>query len=228
MDLIHIRGRGVASNPRNRFERLEYQPDPEAMDPDDPAPCTELLRDPTRTVITRNSSPDVPFDASLNPYRGCEHGCVYCYARPFHEYLGFSAGLDFETKILVKEDAPELLRRELSLPRWEPQVIAISGVTDAYQPAERRLGVTRRCLEVLTEFRNPVVVVTKNHLVTRDIDLLCALARFGAAAVMLSVTTLENDLQRVMEPRTSIPRADWPRSKRWLARASPWASWSRR
>ncbi|MGH7545805.1 MAG: PA0069 family radical SAM protein, partial [Gemmatimonadota bacterium] len=142
---------------------------------------------------------------SLNPYRGCEHGCVYCYARPTHEYFGLSAGLDFETKIFVKEDAPELLRKELSSPRWEPQVIVMSGVTDPYQPIERRLAITRRCLEVLEEFRSPVAIITKNHLVTRDIDLLARLAECKAASVTLSITTLDSDLQRVLEPRTCTP-----------------------
>jgi len=130
---------------------------------------------------------------------------MYCYARPTHEYLGLSAGLDFESKILVKEAAPELLRKELSSPRWEPKVLSMSGVTDPYQPVEKKLRLTRRCLEVLAEFRNPVVIVTKNHLVTRDIDLLSELARHGAAAVTVSLTTLDDDLRRVMEPRTSQP-----------------------
>src|SRR5690606_3213267 len=133
-----------------------------------------------RSIIARNESPDVGFDASINPYRGCSHGCIYCYARPTHEYLGLSAGLDFETRIFVKEDAPALLRRELSSPRWEPQVLVLCGVTDAYQPIERKLGLTRRCLEGLAEFRNPVGIVTKNHLVTRGVDLLQELARHGA------------------------------------------------
>ena len=177
----------------------------EGIDPEDPAPETQFFKDPSRSLITANDSPDVGFEASVNPYRGCEHGCIYCYARPTHEYLGFSAGLDFETKILVKEDAPELLRRELSSPRWKPQVLAISGVTDPYQPVERRLKLTRRCLEVLAEFRNPVVIITKNHLVTRDLDLLGELARHEAAAVYLSVTTLDARLARTMEPRTSHP-----------------------
>ena len=128
-------------------------------------------------MIAYNDSPDVGFDASVNPYRGCEHGCIYCYARPTHEYLGFSAGLDFETRILVKEDAPELLRKELASPKWKPQVVAMSGVTDCYQPIERRLKLTRRCLEVFAEFRNPVAIVTKNHLVTRDADILKDLAQ---------------------------------------------------
>jgi DNA repair photolyase len=206
MEPIEIRGRGSASNPKNRFERLEYAPDPEARDPEDPGPRTVLLRDTTRTILARNDSPDVGFDVSINPYRGCEHGCIYCYARPTHEYLGFSAGLDFESRILVKERAPALLRSELSSRRWRPEPIGLSGVTDPYQPVERRLRVTRGCLEVLVEFRNPVAVITKNHLVTRDIDLLGELARFDAVVVNLSVTTLDESLQRVMEPRTSTPR----------------------
>ncbi|MBA2243585.1 MAG: PA0069 family radical SAM protein [Gemmatimonadetes bacterium] len=205
MELYKIQGRGVAENPPNRFETLEFLPDDEAREPDDPGPRTRFFRDTTRTIIARNNSPDVGFDVSINPYRGCEHGCVYCYARPTHEWLGFSAGLDFETKILVKEDAPELLRRELSSPRWKPTTLALSGVTDPYQPAERRLRLTRRCLEVLAEFRNPVAIITKNHLVTRDLDLLGELARHRAAMVNLSITSLDAELQRVMEPRTSTP-----------------------
>lgn len=199
------RGRGAASNPPNRFEPLAVIPDGVAADPDDPAPRTRLLRDASRSIIATNSSPDLAYDATLNPYRGCEHGCIYCYARPYHEYLGFSAGLDFETTILVKPDAPALLRRTLASPRWRPRPIGLSGVTDPYQPAERRLRLTRRCLEVLAEFRNPVGVVTKNHLVTRDIDLLAELASFQATAVHLSITTLRPELQRVLEPRTSTP-----------------------
>jgi DNA repair photolyase len=200
-----FRGRGTSLNPKNRFDRLAYEVDEDLPDEERPAPRTELLRDVSRSIIATNDSPDVGFDASINPYRGCVHGCVYCFARPTHEYLGFSSGLDFETKILVKEDAPELLQKELSSPRWRPRVLALSGVTDAYQPIERRLGITRRCLEVLAEFRNPVMVVTKNHLVTRDVDLLAGLARHEAAAVFLSVTSLRQDVQRIMEPRTSSP-----------------------
>jgi DNA repair photolyase len=202
---IPIRGRGAAGNPPNRFEKLAYEPDSDLLDEDAPSPKTEFFKDPSRSLIAYNSSPDVGFEASVNPYRGCEHGCIYCYARPTHEYLGFSAGLDFETKILVKEDAPELLRRELSSPGWRPQTIAISGVTDPYQPIERRFELTRRCLEVLLEFRNPAVIITKNHLVTRDIELLARLAEHNAIGVCLSVTTLDPDLARVMEPRTSTP-----------------------
>jgi DNA repair photolyase len=371
-----IRGRGAAENPPNRFVPLAYEPDLEGVDPDAPAPKTLFFKDDSRSIITYNDSPDVGFEASLNPYRGCEHGCVYClagetlilmadgntkpleavrageriygtvrqgwnrryvttrvlahwalekpayritledgteliasgdhrfltergwksvvgteqgkdrrphltasnklmgvgmfaapprkdqdyadpailrkrsiegqavkrnaklrvlsveplgvrplfdittgtgdfiangvvshncYARPTHEYLGFSAGLDFETRILVKEDAPALLRRELGAPSWMPRVLALSGVTDPYQPIEKRLCLTRRCLEVLAEFRNPVAIITKNHLVTRDLDLLQELARHGACAVFLSITTLRTEIYRVMEPRTSHP-----------------------
>lgn len=202
-----IRGRGAAENPTNRFERIAYERDADWNEPDDPAPKTQFYRDSSESLITYNTSPDVGFSASINVYRGCEHGCVYCYARPYHEYLGFSAGLDFETKIMVKENAPELLRRELSSPKWKPQVLAMSGVTDPYQPVERRLKLTRRCLEVLAEFRNPVGIVTKNYLVTRDIDLLRELAKHNAAAVFVSVTTLNDDLARKMEPRTATPAA---------------------
>jgi DNA repair photolyase len=199
-----IKGRGAIGNPRNRFETIEIERDEEVPGPERVE--TELLRDTSRSVIAYNDSPDVGFSASVNPYRGCEHGCVYCYARPFHEYLGFSAGLDFESKILVKENAPELLRKELSSPKWKPQTLAMSGVTDCYQPAERRLEVTRRCLEVLAEFRNPVGVITKNELVTRDIDILQELAAHDAAVVMLSITTLDPEVARRMEPRASHPR----------------------
>jgi DNA repair photolyase len=201
----HRHGRGAPANPPNRFVPLWYSRDQEWDEAEDPALETLFFHDTSRSIIAYNDSPDVGFDASINPYRGCEHGCVYCYARPTHEYLGFSAGLDFESRILVKEDAPELLRRELSSPRWKPQVLAISGVTDAYQPIERRLQLTRRCLQVLAEFRNPVVIITKNHLVTRDVDVLRELAQYQAARVFLSVTTLDGHLGRVMEPRASHP-----------------------
>ena len=199
-----LRGRGAAGNPANRFEPIHYVADRED---EETRPDTRLYKDASRTILAQNQSPDVGFEFSINPYRGCEHGCVYCYARPYHEYLGFSAGLDFETRILVKEDAPQLLRQELMSPKWKPQTIAISGVTDAYQPAERRLGLTRSCLEVLVEFGNPAAVVTKNYLVTRDADLLSELAAKDAASVNLSVTTLDARLQRTMEPRASTPTA---------------------
>jgi DNA repair photolyase len=198
-----IHGRGASWNPQNRFETIEYVRDEEAEE--QPAPNTLFLRDPTRTIIAHNDSPDVGFESSINPYRGCEHGCIYCFARPTHEYLGFSAGLEFESKILVKEDAPELLREELMSPRWKPHLIAISGVTDAYQPIERKLQITRRCLEVLAEFRNPTCIITKSHLVTRDIDVLQELAKYDAVSVNLSVTTLDPALANIMEPRASTP-----------------------
>ncbi len=199
--------RGAAHNPPNRFEKIVLERDPD-WDPElDPLPRTQFLKDRSSTIIAYNDSPDVGFEASINPYRGCEHGCIYCYARPFHEYLGFSSGLDFETKIMVKENAPVLLREELSSPKWRPQVIAISGVTDCYQPVERRLKLTRACLQVLAEFRNPVGIVTKNFLVTRDIDVLSELARHNAAAVFISLTTLDTGLRKLMEPRTSPPAA---------------------
>jgi DNA repair photolyase len=199
-----IQGRGAASNPKNRFHEIEVERE-EWVDAEDPAPRTRFYRDPTRTIIATNDSPDVGFEASVNPYRGCENGCIYCYARPFHEYLDLSPGLDFETKIFVKEDAPALLRKELTARAWTPKVLVMSGVTDPYQPVERRLGITRGCLEVLAEFRNPVAIITKSDLVTRDIDLLAELAVHGAAAVNLSITTLSKDLKRVMEPRAALP-----------------------
>lgn len=205
MDTSSLKGRGAADNPHNRFELIRYEPLDDG-DPDErPSPKTQFFRDTTRTIIATNDSPDIIFDASINPYRGCEHGCIYCYARPYHEYLGFSIGLDFETKIMVKEDAPALLRKELNSKKWKPQILGISGVTDAYQPIERRLQITRQCLEVLAEFRNPVTVVTKNRLVTRDIDLLGELAKHQAANVAIAVTTLDAELAHIMEPRATAP-----------------------
>jgi DNA repair photolyase len=199
-----LRGRGAVRNPPNRFEPIAFEPDPETAGEDTPL-RTRYYRDTTRVVIARNNSPDVGFDFSINPYRGCEHGCIYCYARPTHEYFGLSAGLDFETRIFVKEDAPELLRTELAATKWKPATIAMSGVTDPYQPIERKLELTRRCLQVLADFRNPVGIVTKNHLVARDVDLLAEMAGDNAARVMVSITTLDPELQRLMEPRTSSP-----------------------
>jgi DNA repair photolyase len=200
-----LHGRGSASNPKNRFESIERIPE----EPDDgdaiSSPNTQFLTDTSKSIIAYNDSPDVGFNASVNAYRGCEHGCVYCYARPTHEYLGFSSGLDFETKIMVKEDAPELLRKELSGPKWKPQVLALSGVTDCYQPVEKKRQITRRCLEVIAEFRNPVVIITKNYLVTRDIDILSDLAEHQCVGVTLSLTTLDPKLAAVMEPRASSP-----------------------
>lgn len=201
-----LRGRGAAGNPPNRFETLRLERG-ENWDPEeDSSPKTRFLRDLSQTIITYNDSPDIPFNASINCYRGCEHGCSYCYARPTHEYLGFSAGLDFESKIMVKENAPELLRKELSSPKWKPQELAMSGVTDCYQPIERKLQLTRRCLAVLAEFRNPVSIITKNALVTRDLDLLRELAAHRAVHVNISITTLDAELARKLEPRAASPR----------------------
>ena len=178
-----IKGRGASSNPANRFESVEYDRDIDWNPEEDAAPRTQILRDSSQSIITYNDSPDVGFNAGINVYRGCEHGCAYCFARPTHEYLGFSAGLDFESKIMVKENAPELLRKEMMSSRWKPQVLGMSGVTDCYQPLDRKLQLTRRCLEVLAEFRNPVCIITKNFLVTRDVDYLAELARFDALAL---------------------------------------------
>jgi len=211
---VPIRGRGVVGNPTNRFERIDCVAD---VDPEelgeyagelvDPRRLgTEFFVDLSRSIIATNNSPDVGFDASINPYRGCEHGCAYCYARPTHEYLGWSAGLDFEAKILVKRDAAVLLRRELASAKWVPRVLGLSGVTDPYQPVERRLRITRGVLEVLAECRNPVGIVTKNHLVTRDVDLLAQLAAHNAVRVCISICSLDAGLTRVLEPRTSHPQ----------------------
>ena len=209
-----IHGRSASWNPANRFEKLHVDlgdVDVVQVDPMDgeekPRRQTQFFRDGTKTIIARNNSPDVGFETSLNPYRGCEHGCIYCFARPTHEYLGFSAGLDFESKIMVKFEAPRLLEAELTSPGWKPQTLVMSGVTDPYQPIERKLRITRGCLEVLAKFRNPVAIITKNRLVTRDIDLLGELAGYGAAAVNVSVTSLDPGVQRVLEPRTSSPSA---------------------
>ena len=205
-NLITIKGRGAAENPANRFEPIEYVPDLDVYDPDEePAPRTLVFRDTTKHIIARNNSPDVGFEFSINPYRGCEHGCIYCYARPTHEYFGLSAGLDFETKIFAKPDAAVLLRKELSAPKWRGDLIAISGVTDCYQPLERKLQITRSCLEVLLEFRNPTALITKNHLITRDVAVLREMAAYDGVGVSVSVTSLRNEVQSVMEPRTSVP-----------------------
>ena len=201
-----IRGRGVSRNLLNRFDEIDYIDDYEHADPETHAPKTQFIPDASKSIISRNDSPDVGFNTSVNPYRGCEHGCCYCFARPTHEYLGMSAGLDFETKIMVKERAPELLREELHHPKWTPQVLLLSGVTDPYQPVEKRLRITRGCLEVLRDYRNPVAIITKNRLVARDADLLQELAGYGAAAVFVSVTTLNLSLNRSLEPRSSSPK----------------------
>ncbi len=202
--------RGAGVNPPNRFLHTHRSADPDAIDLDpaeEPDPQTQFIPDLAQSILSRNDSPDVGFTWSLNPYRGCEHGCAYCYARPTHEYLGYNAGLDFESRILVKHHAAQLLRSELAKPSWQPALIALSGVTDCYQPVERRLQITRACLAVLAEFRNPVTLITKNALVQRDIDHLAELARHNAVAVCISLTTLDPQLRSLLEPRASPPAA---------------------
>jgi DNA repair photolyase len=208
--------RATKSNPPNRFERLAIVPDPDQSGvtrvsgvpgPDGTPDPTLYFRDASRSLITRNDSPDVPFTYSLNPYRGCEHGCIYCYARPTHEFLGLSAGLDFESRIFVKERAPELLRDELRRRSWKGDPLAMSGVTDPYQPVERQLRLVRRCLELMADYGQPVTIVTKSALVTRDTEVLAELSRQQAAHVCLTITTLDEGLRRALEPRAATADA---------------------
>lgn len=202
-------GRGASVSPGNRFERVHLADDFEQLEPDDIGErrvATEFLPNATGRLIAENNSPDIPFRYSVNPYRGCEHGCAYCYARPGHEYLGMNAGIDFETRIVVKYDAPQALRAELAAPRWRGESITFSGVTDCYQPAERRLELTRGCLQVALEARQAIGIITKNALVARDVDLLAALAKENLAHVFVSVTSLDQELTRQLEPRTSAPQ----------------------
>ena len=201
------RGRGARSNASGRFERdvVEAADDGwESLGSLD-AFKTDVREDATRSIIARNDSPDISFDRSINPYRGCEHGCVYCYARPSHCYLGHSAGLDFETILYAKSNAAELLRAELAAPRYLPQTIALGANTDPYQPIERERRITRGVLEVLSETKHPVGIVTKSALVTRDIDILAPMAAEGLAKVAISVTTLDRHVARAMEPRAATP-----------------------
>ena len=206
-------GRGSSLTPPNRFESLSHQADFEQLAADDELLAPErrvptvFLPDNAATIIRENDSPDIPFRYSINPYRGCEHGCAYCYARPTHETLGFNAGLDFETKVLVKHDAVALLRKELNHRRWECEPIMMSGVTDCYQPAERRYMLTRGILEVLLEARQPVCMITKNSLILRDLDLIRQLAEHQLSSVAVSITTLDAELARTLEPRTAAPAA---------------------
>jgi len=202
-----IKGRGSTFNIPNRFEKLHLEPLP--IEHDDEVGIrsipTVFYLDSSKSILSKNDSPDLPFTYSINPYRGCEHGCIYCYARPSHEYLGFSAGLDFETKIMVKMKAPELLEEALGRKSWEPQVVAFSGNTDCYQPVERKLQLTRKCLEVFLKYRNPVGLITKNASVLRDVDILQEMARLNLIHIMISITSLDERLIRKMEPRTSTP-----------------------
>jgi len=224
---MEIKGRGALSNKEGRFARREIEPDGDALDAallegDSPAPpATELHVDAARTIIARNQSPDIGFSQSINPYRGCEHGCIYCYARPSHAYLDLSPGRDFETKIFYKPNAVELLRGELAAPGYEVSPIALGTNTDPYQPVERQLRVTRGILELLLELRHPVTIVTKGGLILRDLDVLERLAAQRLAAVMVSVTTLDDDLKRKLEPRTAGPRLRLKMIRELAARGVP-------
>ncbi|HKW38511.1 MAG TPA: PA0069 family radical SAM protein, partial [Burkholderiales bacterium] len=203
MDKPAIKGRGAPDNPRGRFERLERRRDDD--DQPDPHPHTVITLQQARSIISRNDSPDLPFRQSINPYQGCEHGCVYCYARPTHSYLGLSPGLDFETKLFGKENAAELLRAELSRPDYRPELISLGANTDPYQPAERRHRITRGILEVLLEFHHPVGIVTKGSLIERDLDLLGPMAEEGLVQVFISIGTLDGEIARTLEPRAAAP-----------------------
>lgn len=203
------KGRGAQHNPHNRFKRFEYEPDDAYLEycrleeETDPAKRTRYIEVFPKTVLSKNDSPDVPFNYSINPYQGCEHGCTYCYARNSHEFWGYSAGLDFERVILVKKEAPKILETRFRSGKWKPQMIAFSGNTDCYQPAERRFGITRQMLELFWEYRHPVGIITKNSLILRDLDLLKKLNEKNLLRVSLSITTLNEDVRRVMEPRTA-------------------------
>ncbi len=204
--LAGFKGRGSSFNTPNRFEKLHFEPlEVEDENEEEKKLPTQYFKDSSKTILAKNDSPDIPFTYSINHYRGCEHGCIYCYARPSHEYLGFSAGLDFETKIMVKEDAPELLEETFQKKSWQPQMISLSGNTDCYQPLERKLHITRNLLKVFLKYRNPVGVITKNALITRDIDILKELAELHLVGTIISITSLDDKLIQKMEPRTSLP-----------------------
>ncbi|MFM2093353.1 MAG: hypothetical protein RIS70_477 [Planctomycetota bacterium] len=219
--LPRAKGRGSQFNPKPRFQRLALHADLQSEPGDDQEPLesdgapatgartvpTEYFLDDAKSVVSENASPDIPFRYSLNPYRGCAHGCSYCFARPTHEYYDLSAGLDFEAKIFVKQRAPELFRDWLARDRYEPETVAISGVTDCYQPIERQLELTRRCLQVALEARQPIAIVTKNALVTRDVEILREMAALQLVKVAISITSLDQSLIKLMEPRTGSPAA---------------------
>ena len=208
---VHQKGRGALSNPEGRFETVRKEsehdgwdrlPDPE----DEPTPIETIVKaDPTRTIITRNQSPDIPFNQSINPYKGCEHGCIYCYARPSHAYLNLSPGLDFETKLFYKAEAARLLDEELRKPSYRVQSITIGANTDPYQPIERKLKVTRSILEVMLRFKHPCTIITKSTASPRDLDILSELAKLNLVVVMVTIATLDNDLKRHLEPRAGSP-----------------------
>ncbi len=224
-----LKGRGARSNASSRYDtekRVRFDDGWTCEDETLPPLKTEIIRDSTRTIIARNDSPDISFDRSINPYRGCEHGCIYCFARPTHAYLGLSPGLDFESKLLVKPDAAKLLEAELRRPSYRPQVIAMGTNTDPYQPSERDWRITRSVLQVLSDFKHPVGIVTKSAAIVRDIDILGPMAAEGLAKVALSVTTLDKKLARSMEPRAG-KRATRCCACRWRSRTCS-ASGSRR
>ena len=208
---VKLRGRGTDINPPNRFERLYVEETEDMYDERDYEPDTErkietvFYKDYSKSAITKNNSPDIPFEYSFNPYRGCEHGCVYCYARPTHEYLGFSSGIDFESKIMVKEIGPELLRKTFEKKSYVSKFIMFSGDTDCYQPIERKLEITRKALQVCLEYRNPVSILTKNSLILRDLDILSEMAKMDLVTTSLSITSLNKKLASRMEPRTATP-----------------------
>ncbi len=206
---VPIKGRGAGDNVEGRFEplRVAAAEDGWWREAEVRAPVTEARAEIARTIISRNDSPDIPFSQSINPYRGCEHGCIYCFARPTHAYINLSSGLDFETKLFYKKNAAEVLERELSRRSYRPAVINLGASTDPYQPIERVHGITRAILEVLWRFRHPVTIVTKSRLVLRDLDLLADMAGEGLCRVMVSVTTLDSELKRSLEPRAPAPAA---------------------
>ncbi|MGH2550820.1 MAG: radical SAM protein, partial [Thermomicrobiales bacterium] len=213
--IVHVvrKGRGAVTNIPHRYEAVERAVDGDALDAvllesedADPVPlATSVSMETARSLITYNDSPDIPFDRSINPYRGCEHGCVYCYARPTHSYLNLSPGLDFETKLVAKQNAVEALLRDLSAPSYRPDILALGTVTDCYQPIERNLKLTRGIIEVLASCRHPFGIVTKSSLIERDIDLLAPLAADGLAEAFISVTSLDSGLSRTLEPRAASP-----------------------
>lgn len=203
-----IKGRGTGLNPDNRFVKVKLEILDEYLEhtkDDEERPVTQFLNDVSKSILSKNDSPDLGFSYSINPYRGCEHGCVYCYARPTHEYLGFSSGLDFETKIMVKKDAPELLEKGFQSKSYTPQVIILSGNTDCYQPIENKLQISRRLLKVFLKYKNPVGIITKNSLIERDLDILIELNKLSLVGVTISIPTLNKEIASVMEPRTSTP-----------------------
>ncbi|MDA7415828.1 PA0069 family radical SAM protein [Xenophilus arseniciresistens] len=205
-----IKGRGAASRLAHRFEKEERQAFDDGWSvPEEDAlpmrPATELRFEDARSALSRNDSPDIPFERSLNPYRGCEHGCIYCFARPTHSYLNLSPGLDFETKLIAKRNIAEVLRKEISRRGYQPAEIAIGTATDCYQPVERELGLTRAVLEVLRDARHPFALVSKSSLVERDLDLIAPMAAQGLAAVYITITTLDGELARTLEPRAAAP-----------------------